>query len=140
MPLMNDSASIGLVQSSIAPAALARWMSSGIASVVGVLRAVRSTCLPCSASDRALAAYLSTQLETQRIQIFDDNKAHPVELPTSALRLRSDNGNSSEILRRQEVDPILLGPACYPTLSGCQHDHRSSLGTGAIASASTLPS
>lgn len=37
---------------------------------------------------RALAAYLSTQLETQRIQIFDDkNEAHTVELPTSALRL-----------------------------------------------------
>lgn len=37
---------------------------------------------------RALAAYLSTQLDTQRIQIFDDhNQAHAVELPTSALRL-----------------------------------------------------
>lgn len=40
---------------------------------------------------RALAAYLSTQLETQRIQIFDDqNQAHSVELPTSALRLLVD--------------------------------------------------
>lgn len=32
---------------------------------------------------RALAAYLATQFETQRIQIFDDkNQAHQVELPT----------------------------------------------------------
>lgn len=37
---------------------------------------------------RALAALLSTQFETQRIQIFDEkNEAHAVELPTSALRL-----------------------------------------------------
>lgn len=37
---------------------------------------------------RALAAYLATQFETQNIQIFDDRKqAHQVELPTSALRL-----------------------------------------------------
>jgi excisionase family DNA binding protein len=42
-------------------------------------------------SQRALAAYLSTQFETQRIQIFDEkNQAHPVELPTSALRLLVD--------------------------------------------------
>jgi excisionase family DNA binding protein len=40
---------------------------------------------------RALAAYLVTQFETQRIQIFDDkNQAHPVELPTSALCLLVD--------------------------------------------------
>lgn len=40
---------------------------------------------------RALAAYLATQFETQRIQIFDDkNQAHLVELPTSALRLLVD--------------------------------------------------
>ncbi|MGJ7579532.1 helix-turn-helix domain-containing protein [Variovorax sp. RHLX14] len=40
---------------------------------------------------RALAAFLSTQLETQQIQIFDDrNEAHTVELPTSALRLLVD--------------------------------------------------
>ena len=40
---------------------------------------------------RALAAYLATQVDTQRIQIFDDkNQAHPVELPTSALRLLVD--------------------------------------------------
>jgi excisionase family DNA binding protein len=40
---------------------------------------------------RALAAYLATQFETQRIQIFDDrNEAHSVELPTSALRLLVD--------------------------------------------------
>ena len=37
---------------------------------------------------RALAAYLATRFETQRIQIFDDkDQAHQVELPTSALRL-----------------------------------------------------
>lgn len=40
---------------------------------------------------RALAAYLTTKLDTQRIQIFDDeNQAHQVELPTSALRLLVD--------------------------------------------------
>lgn len=40
---------------------------------------------------RALAAYLATQFETQRIQIFDDkNQPHPVDLPTSALRLLAD--------------------------------------------------
>ena len=43
------------------------------------------------ASQRALAAFLSTQFETQRIQIFDaKNEAHQVELPTSALRLLVD--------------------------------------------------
>ena len=37
---------------------------------------------------RALAAYLSAQSDTQRIQIFDaNNQAHQVDLPTSALRL-----------------------------------------------------
>lgn len=40
---------------------------------------------------RDLAAFLSAQGETQRIQIFDDkNQAHQVELPTSALRLLVD--------------------------------------------------
>lgn len=40
---------------------------------------------------RALAAYLATRVETQRIQIFDEqNQAHLVELPTSALRLLVD--------------------------------------------------
>ncbi|MGE8189418.1 helix-turn-helix domain-containing protein [Pseudomonas sp. NPDC086278] len=40
---------------------------------------------------RALAAYLATQFETQHIQIFDEhNEAHTVELPTSALRLLVD--------------------------------------------------
>ncbi len=40
---------------------------------------------------RALAAFLATQFETQRIQIFDaQNEAHQVELPTSALRLLVD--------------------------------------------------
>lgn len=40
---------------------------------------------------RALAAYLSTSLQTQHIQIFDANsQAHQIELPTSALRLLID--------------------------------------------------
>lgn len=40
---------------------------------------------------RELAAFLSMQFETQRIQIFDEkNQAHAVELPTSALRLLVD--------------------------------------------------
>ncbi|KVT44449.1 helix-turn-helix domain-containing protein [Burkholderia multivorans] len=40
---------------------------------------------------RMLAAYLATRTDTQRIQIFDDeNRAHQVELPTSALRLLVD--------------------------------------------------
>ncbi|GAB5100463.1 helix-turn-helix domain-containing protein [Caballeronia sp. GAWG1-1] len=40
---------------------------------------------------RTLAAYLSTGFQTQRIQIYDDHeKAHQVELPTSALRLLVD--------------------------------------------------
>ena len=40
---------------------------------------------------RALAAFLATGFETQRIQIFDEkNQAHQVELPTSALRLLVD--------------------------------------------------
>lgn len=42
-------------------------------------------------AQRALAAYLATQFETQRIQIFDNkNQPHPVDLPTSALRLLAD--------------------------------------------------
>ena len=42
-------------------------------------------------SQRALAAYVSARFETQRIQIFDEkNRAHGVELPTSALRLLVD--------------------------------------------------
>jgi excisionase family DNA binding protein len=40
---------------------------------------------------RTLAAFLTTQIETQHIQIFDQqNEAHSVELPTSALRLLVD--------------------------------------------------
>jgi excisionase family DNA binding protein len=40
---------------------------------------------------RALAAYMATKFDTQRIQIFDDkNEAHQLELPTSALRLLVD--------------------------------------------------
>ena len=40
---------------------------------------------------RELVAHVSTRLQTQRIQIFDEkNRAHAVELPTSALRLLVD--------------------------------------------------
>jgi excisionase family DNA binding protein len=40
---------------------------------------------------RDLAAYLSTHIDTQRIQILDEkNEAHQIELPTSALRLLLD--------------------------------------------------
>jgi excisionase family DNA binding protein len=54
---------------------------------------------------RALAAYLATQLETQRIQIFDEQeRAHDVELPTSALKLLMDilaelaDGNAVQVV------------------------------------------
>lgn len=54
---------------------------------------------------RTLAAYLATQFETQRIQIFDEkNQAHEVELPTSALRLLVDilaelaDGNAVQVV------------------------------------------
>ena len=56
-------------------------------------------------SQRALAAYLSTRFETQRIQIFDEkNHGHAVELPTAALRLLVDilaelaDGNAVKVL------------------------------------------
>jgi excisionase family DNA binding protein len=40
---------------------------------------------------RALSAHLMTQLDIQRIQIFDhNNQAHLIELPTSALCLLMD--------------------------------------------------
>ncbi|NLB31598.1 MAG: helix-turn-helix domain-containing protein [Alcaligenaceae bacterium] len=42
-------------------------------------------------SQRALAAFLATNRETQHIQIFDENnQAHQVELPTSAFNLLVD--------------------------------------------------
>jgi excisionase family DNA binding protein len=54
---------------------------------------------------RALAAYLATRLETQRIQIFDEyEQAHDVELPTSALKLLVDilaelaDGNAVQVV------------------------------------------
>lgn len=56
-------------------------------------------------SQRVLAACMSTQSDTQHIQIFDDaNQAHRVELPTSALRLLMDilaelaSGNAVKIV------------------------------------------
>ena len=40
---------------------------------------------------RTLAAYLATNFEIQRIQIYDiKNEAHQIDLPTSALRLLVD--------------------------------------------------
>ncbi len=57
---------------------------------------------------RDLSAYLATRYDTQRIQIFDDdNKAHQVELPTSALRLLVDilaelaDGNAVKVVSIQ---------------------------------------
>ena len=54
---------------------------------------------------RALAAFLATRSATQHIQIFDDkNRAHQVELPTSALRLLMDilaelaDGNAVQVV------------------------------------------
>jgi len=54
---------------------------------------------------RALASFLATGLETQRIHIFDEkNQAHEVELPISALRLLVDilselsNGNAVRVV------------------------------------------
>jgi excisionase family DNA binding protein len=43
------------------------------------------------ASQRELAAFMTTKSETQRIQVFDEkNQAHAIELPTSAVRLLLD--------------------------------------------------
>jgi excisionase family DNA binding protein len=54
---------------------------------------------------RALATFLATGFETQRIQLFDaKTQAHQVELPTSALRLLVDilselsNGNAVRVV------------------------------------------
>lgn len=54
---------------------------------------------------RDLAAYLCTQADMQRIQIFDaSSQAHTVEMPTSALRLLVDilgelaQGNSVRVV------------------------------------------
>jgi excisionase family DNA binding protein len=56
---------------------------------------------------RDLAAFLSTQFETQRIEIFDkENKAHPVELPTSALRLLMDILGELAIGNAVKVVPV----------------------------------
>nr|WP_201019037.1 helix-turn-helix domain-containing protein [Pseudomonas cichorii] len=56
---------------------------------------------------RELAAFLSTKFETQRIEIFDnENKAHPIELPTSALRLLVDILGELAIGNAVRVVPI----------------------------------
>lgn len=54
---------------------------------------------------RTLAAYLATNFEIQRIQIYDiKNEAHQIDLPTSALRLLVDilselaDGNAVKIV------------------------------------------
>ena len=54
---------------------------------------------------RTLAAYLATNFEIQRIQIYDiKNEAHQIDLPTSALRLLIDilselaDGNAVKIV------------------------------------------
>ncbi|PRE17236.1 helix-turn-helix domain-containing protein [Burkholderia multivorans] len=56
-------------------------------------------------AQRVLAACLATRSDTQCIQIFDDeNRAHQVELPTSALRLLVDilaelaDGNAAKVV------------------------------------------
>jgi excisionase family DNA binding protein len=44
-----------------------------------------------SQGQRALAAFLATSTDVQRIQLFDENdQPHAIELPTSALRLLLD--------------------------------------------------
>lgn len=54
-----------------------------------------------------MAAYLSTQLETQQVQIFDEkNEAHAVELPTSALRLLVDILSELADGNAVKVEPI----------------------------------
>lgn len=41
-------------------------------------------------SQRTLTVFFTTNMETQHIQIFDENnQAHQVELPTSALKFAS---------------------------------------------------
>jgi excisionase family DNA binding protein len=56
---------------------------------------------------RALAAFLSTGVETQRIQVFGpDNKAHQVELPMSALRLLMDVLNELAAGNAVKVVPV----------------------------------
>lgn len=56
---------------------------------------------------RELAAFLSTQFETQRIEIFDkENRAHQVEVPTSALRLLVDILGELAIGNAVKIVPI----------------------------------
>jgi len=71
-------------------------------------------------SQRELAAYLSTKLQTQRISIVgEDDKTHTIELPTSAMTMLVEvlgeiaAGNAVQIvpvhaeLTTQEADNIL---------------------------------
>ncbi len=56
---------------------------------------------------RDLAAFLSTKMETQRIEIYDrDNNAHQVELPTYALRLLVDILGELAIGNAVKVVPV----------------------------------
>ena len=64
--------------------------------------------LAAAKGQRALAAYLATQGEVQQIQIYDDkNKAHRIELPTSALRLLVD-------ILAELARPASTGGSCSP--------------------------
>ncbi len=74
-------------------------------------------------SQTELAAFLSTQFETQRIEIFDkENKAHQVELPTSALRLLVDILGEVSIsiplrwCRSTPSSPLKKRPMCSTSL------------------------
>ena len=88
---------------------------------------------------RALAAFLATGFETQRIQIFDEkNQAHQVELPTSALRLLVDilselsNGNAvrvvpvhAELTTQEAADMLNISrPSLIQLLDGGKIDYR----------------
>lgn len=56
---------------------------------------------------RALASFLSTQFETQRIEIFDkEDRPHTIELPTSALRLLVDILGELAIGNAVKVVPV----------------------------------
>ncbi|WP_166364224.1 helix-turn-helix domain-containing protein [Pseudomonas akapageensis] len=56
---------------------------------------------------RTLATFLSTQRETQLIEIFDnEDKPHQIELPTSALRLLVDILGEIAIGNAVKVVPI----------------------------------
>lgn len=58
-------------------------------------------------SRRQLAAFLSTKLETQRIEILDDEqRSHTVQLPASALRLLDEILSELAMGNAVQVVPI----------------------------------